>query len=219
MPSRFELENQPQSLSEFSFPNEQVKRVIYSYVEGKETRPLLLYGTEGVGKSTLARLLVSELTDGREQAHEFDADIFVDTTYERIRSYFGLTTTYWNLISQSNNAYFNGFFICDEFRLPSISDKATQIVKKFFDKLPPTVLMVMTNNLDTFRNIDSAVTDRCVLLKVPPTIPSVFLPYAKTILERNNVSIDEQKLLRVLQQCYQQKGSSRNYYGALSQLI
>ena len=47
----------PQTLDEFVYPNDDVKRVITQYASGLIERPLLLHGTNGCGKSLLLELL------------------------------------------------------------------------------------------------------------------------------------------------------------------
>ena len=219
MASKFERANSPTALAEVPFPNDDVKRVLYNYVNGTENRPLLMYGQHGVGKSMLANLLVSELSYGSGSAHLVHSDTFSDD-YESLKRYFGLSNTLLKLCGNPNS-HFHSYFICNEFRLPIKKDVATQNVKLLFDDITDEgeTLLILTNNFDTYEQIHKAVLSRCCVLKVPPLLPSLMLPYAQKILEKHNLKVQDNTLLRALQHCYQRDNDGRRYYETLNRII
>jgi DNA polymerase III delta prime subunit len=50
----------PKNLDEYVFSNDKVRELCFSYVKSKEFPHLLLSGTAGTGKTTLARILINE---------------------------------------------------------------------------------------------------------------------------------------------------------------
>ena len=52
-----ELKYSPKYLGDIIFPNDYVKKVVTAYASGEVTRPLILCGRNGTGKSLLARLI------------------------------------------------------------------------------------------------------------------------------------------------------------------
>ena len=52
-----EAKYSPKNLEDFVFPSHDVKRTVTAYASGEVTRPLILSGRNGTGKSLLARLI------------------------------------------------------------------------------------------------------------------------------------------------------------------
>ena len=52
-----EMKYRPRNLEEYVFPNNEVREMALAYGSGEITRPLILSGTNGSGKTLLAGLI------------------------------------------------------------------------------------------------------------------------------------------------------------------
>jgi len=188
---------QPQTIVEVVFGNDESRLLIEDIVNGVLPFPfegktgILLYGTFGTGKTTLARLLPESIEMGQTgQPLAFDADFFGCQQ--------GHTSTVIadTLKKQDKVLSFNAsgrnYYIFDE--VDNLT-KAAQAGLKTTLNSPRGTFILTTNNIS---QLDKGVKDRCVLVEMNAPQDSEFLPLARRIATDENVVLNDTQLLAAI---------------------
>lgn len=199
----------PKTLNEFVYPNKQVKQTVEYYASGDATRPLILSGTNGTGKSLLATLIPKAIDGNGVQVttrsgEELNSSIEVRKTFFNKKQY----DKFFKL-----NEHYN-YTIIEELNIDS---KARDALKIALDQTRGTDLAIITTN--NVMSIDVGIRSRCEVLEVPPCTPDVFLPRAKYILQSEGVSLDGGLLYDALEAAYEERADNRKYYQKLDELF
>jgi len=199
----------PKSLSEFIFPNDEVKATVMSYSTGQRQQPLLLHGPSGTGKSQLAKLIPNAIEKGKADIYKIKAaDINNAEGLEKLKNQklFSLSGAFGNDVMN--------YCVIEEYeqKLTTISS-----LKVLLDDYKDIDLTIFTSNhLD---KVDSAIKSRCKVIRVPPVQPARFMPLASKILKAEKVILPDEKLLKLLEETYGQHADNRKYYEVLSDFI
>ena len=188
-----ELKYRPTNLNEFVFPNAQVEEIVRAYGTGDITRPLILSGQNGTGKSLLSDLIPTAIEGFKPQVNRVrSCDL---NSSNEIYSQFTRNKQFDNLYT-SNNQRFN-YNVIEEVNFDNKARDAFRVV------------------LDDYRGIRS----RCEILHVPPCKPDVFFPYAKAIIQAEGYDIDDAALTAALDAVYEQRPDNRRYYQTLDEIL
>ena len=205
-----EMKYRPQQLNRFVFPNSEVEEVINAYASGKATRPLLLSGKNGTGKSLLASLLPHAIEGFEAQINcvracdlnsnkEVQAKFASNKNFDRLFTINGQTRNY-NVIEEVN-----------------FDPRARDAFRVVLDEYRGTDLTILTTN--ELAKIDVGIRSRCEVLEVPPCEPRLFLKRAKEILVAEGCDIDDGDLLSTLEATYDLLPDNRQYYKKLDELL
>jgi DNA polymerase III delta prime subunit len=200
----------PTSLDTFVFANQQLKVLIDRYVEGGSMAPLVLYGKNGTGKSTLAKL-IPEAIDGKDvyvnkvKASTLNNEREVMDKFTR-HAGFDRMFTYGG---QSRN-----YTVVEEVNFEA---KASSALRVALDQMSGTDLFIFTTN--EIGKIDPGLSSRATLVEVPPIPPDVFLPFAVEILNAEDVKLSREDVFDVLDAVYEMHHDNRKYYDAMDDLI
>lgn len=188
---------QPQTINEVVFGNDESRLLIEDIVSGVMPFPfegktgILLYGTFGTGKTTLARILPEAIEQGQTgQALSIDADFF---GCQQGHSGTVITDT---LKKQNKVLSFNAsgkhYYIFDE--VDNLS-KTAQAGLKTTLNYKRAAFILTTNNIS---QLDKGVKDRCVLVEMNAATDAEYLPLTRRIAADENVVLSDTQLLAAI---------------------
>lgn len=205
-----EYKYRPSSLNEFVFPNKQVKELVKAYGTGEITRPLILSGTNGSGKSLLSELIPNQIEGFEPQVNRVrSCDL---NSSNEIYSQFTRNKTFDNIFVV-NNQKFN-YNIIEEV---NFDVKARDAFRVVLDEYRGVDMTIMTTN--QIAKIDIGIRSRCETLNVPPCEPHVFFPRAKYIIDTEGYNIDNRVLMAALEAAYEAKPDNRRYYQTIDEIL
>jgi DNA polymerase III delta prime subunit len=197
----------PQSLSEMVFANETTKTKINAIAKSKiSSNFVLLYGPNGTGKSTAARLIINSLTNGQP---DFEEKPIVDLLK--------ITKLDWYFKTRchtAKNLFATRYVLkCEEF------DNVKGDLSKLWtalDEVQEDIVFIATTNepLDIHKSLRS----RLYKIEVGPIGPMHFLPRAMQILTSEGFNIDSSIVLDALK-TRAHECDIRAYFQILEELI
>jgi DNA polymerase III delta prime subunit len=203
---------QPQSVSEIVFGNDESRMLIEEIINGELPFPfegktgILLYGTFGTGKTTLARLLPEAIERGQTgQELAFDADFF------GCQQGHSGTVIADTLKKQDKVLSFNPsgrhYYIFDE--VDNLSKAAQAGLKTTLNSKFGTFILT-TNNIS---QLDKGVKDRCILVEMNAATDAEYLPLARRIAADNNVVLNDEQLLAAI------SGNGGSFRGVIFEVL
>jgi DNA polymerase III delta prime subunit len=206
-----ELKYSPKYLGDIIFPNDYVKKVVTAYASGEVTRPLILCGRNGTGKSLLARLIPQAIEQMDRvvvtyiKSYALNSDNEVDRLLTKNKQF--------DLLFTTNGQRYN-YYIVEEMNALIKGRNAFRVA---LDRFQGTDLTIITTN--EVARIDKGIRSRCEILEVPACKPEVFFTHAKRIMAKEGANIDDDALLEALEATYEQTPDNRSYYQILDRLF
>ena len=185
----------PQTIDDFIFGNPESKLRIEEICDGTQPIPhagkvgILLYGTYGTGKTTLAKLLPKWIEYAKNECELNCEEDFIlcnqSTNGAEISSLINKIMAVYSL-NQSSYHY----FILDE--VDNLTTQAQQSLKSLFNK--PRGIFILTSNNIT--KIDKGLLNRCIVIEMNAAKVHAYLPLAKTLI--SNTVVNQLDLLSVI---------------------
>lgn len=185
---------EPQTLNDIIFGNHESKLRIYDLVTGAEPLPssgksaILLFGTYGTGKTTMAKMLPDAIEKGK-------VGVEANMPAEFIACQQGFNgPQVMDLISKitsRNSINSSGFhyIIIDE--VDNLTKQAQASLKSALN-CQRCIFILTTNNLSL---LDKGMLDRCVLVEMNAAQDSQLLPLAKQIANELAIEVSDDELL------------------------
>jgi DNA polymerase III delta prime subunit len=205
-----EYKYRPHSLDEFVFPNKQVEELAKAYGTGEITRPLILSGTNGSGKSLLSDLIPQKIEGFKPQVNRVRSTDL--NSSNEVYSQFTRSKAFDNVFVVNNQKY--NYNIIEEV---NFDVKARDAFRVVLDEYRGVDMTIMTTN--QIGKIDIGVRSRCETMHVPPCEPHVFFPRAKSIIEAEGYIIDDDALMAALEAAYEAKPDNRRYYQTIDEIL
>jgi DNA polymerase III delta prime subunit len=207
--------HEPQNLNDIIFGNPESKLRIYDIVTGAEALPhcgksaIILYGTWGTGKTTMATMLPDAIEKGRTQEElTMSADL--------IRCQQGFNgPQVIDLISKilnknSLNASGLHYIIIDEVDL--LTKSAQESLKSAMNT--SRCIFILTTNY--IADLDRGLLDRCVLVEMNAAQSEQLLPLAHRIAAEQGITVADEELLPTIKAA---NGSFRNITHNVERLV
>lgn len=205
-----EFKYSPRSIDEYVFPNLEVEEVVRAYSTGKVTRPVILSGPNGTGKSLLARLIPKAI-EGKDPKINSIPSCDLNSTKE-IYNHFARNKQFDNLFKTNNQKY--NYSIIEEVNKEFKANDAFRVVLDAYRGID--LVFITTNEIEI---MDKGVCSRCEIINVPACKPSVFFPYALSIIEAEGYDIDQNELMKALNAVYTIRPDNRQYYKKIDELL
>ena len=200
----------PETIDDFVFASEKLERQIKRYVEGKSTRPLILYGPCGTGKSTLAEVIPKSIEGPNVKVTKINSEDL--NSNAEVRKLFTRSKQFDKLFvpeGQSRN-----YTIVQEV---NFDPKAKGALRDSLDEMEGRDLAIFTSN--ELEKIDDGLLSRAEVVEVQPASAERFLRHAQKILQSEGVVLEDDAILEVLESVYDIHKDNRAYYKALDEII
>lgn len=200
----------PKTLGEFVFANDQVERQISRFTKGTTTRPLVLHGPFGTGKSTVAELIPKAIDGPSVKIEKVKAEDLNNSA--EVRKKFYRDRHFENLFAPEGQS--RHYTVVEEV---NFDPKAKGALRNTLDEMEGRDLVIFTTN--ELHKLDDGLLSRAEVVEIPPVSPNRFLDRAQTILKAEGVKLDDASVLEVLESTYDLHRDNRAYFKALDEII
>ena len=196
----------PQTLADVIYPNQAVQTRIDAYARGLLANKIILHGTNGTGKSTIARLLPNAIVGGQAIVENDDFDEMLSR--KDLKQYLRNACSMNSLTTQSKV-----FLVFEEFDNAKVNlNKLWTAMDACADNLQ---VIISTNNL---MDIHKSIRSRCDLINMHQLSARAVLPRAQFILNSEGLNLSDEYVLGYLQQA-DWRGDLRLYLQKLDELL
>lgn len=209
--TKCEIKYVPKNINDVVFNNAENERRIKMIFQGFKTRHLFLSGTNGVGKTMIADLVVHHLTN-------HCSCLLIADTIEQVMAQDDIYTYFLNAfhLAKLAGAAIDDRLVIVFHELDSYTkplDKLWTVMDRMKDEL---LVIITTNNPMKFAN---AVRSRCAKYNFIRITPEDFVSRAQYILNQENIHLPDLHVLHYLKTMSITTSDVRDYLDVLDDLI
>jgi DNA polymerase III delta prime subunit len=166
--------------------NEQLKQIVSQYINNNDIQNLLLYGTPGTGKTTLAKLIVNNINC------DF---LYINASDER-----GIDTIRDKVQGFASSASFKPLkiIILDEADFLTIQAQAS--LRNIIETYSRTTRFILTCNY--LERIIDPLQSRCQVLKITPPSKKEVAQHVANVLEQESINYELNDLALIVNKHY-----------------
>lgn len=168
---------------------QSVKSTLDSYVRGGNKTPLILHGTNGLGKTSIAELLPSAM-EGGIVIHPLNGPTDIFDTVKDVIDFFGNKYAFSLCTFSGGN---RDCFVLDEVYF---TKRVALKFRDYMDEYQDVVQFIFTTN--SYMKIDKGIRDRCIDIELKPANAQDWLPRVQQILQAENVTISNSTVMNVI---------------------
>jgi replication-associated recombination protein RarA len=201
-----EIKYAPRNLDEVIYPSVSVERRIKGYASGQLEGNIILYGSNGTGKTTLANLLVKQLGGSHPQTERCDAEELL--AKPDLKLYLRQAAAMAAITTSEKH-----FMVLNEF------DNAKKNASKFWTALDACgsgVMAIITTNEPM--DIHKSVRSRCDLIEMPGISARAALERIQYCLACEGLDLPDQQVLAYLS-TVEQYQDLRKYFKLADELL
>lgn len=209
MNTPFQIKYAPYLLTDIVFASQTEAKLIDAYAKGNLCSHLLLYGTQGTGKSAIANLLPSAI-EGQPIQHDVVDGWEIkngDRIIEKMRAGRNFARSF------SGSKFGRYYLVVEEL---AFSDARCSKFWTELDKMQHDSLVIITTN-DPMK-INKSILSRLQCIELKPASPAQFLPRARWVLEQEGLYMSDSDLLKQLSSVAQMN-DNRKYLQILDQIV
>jgi replication-associated recombination protein RarA len=180
----FVVKYAPQNLDDVVFENDEIQGELQRYVDGNR-EPLILYGPNGTGKTTMATHLANREYDRSPNSNIFQLGALI---YKR-KDFKTDNALFMDL--RERLGYMQSVVLLDEIDL--MGKKLIDNIKGFIDHSQDTVLFIVTTN--HFSQLDQGHISRSNCLHIKPAPLDRWKPRIEKILDAEGVPVPDDEAL------------------------
>lgn len=203
---KVEIKYAPSNLSEIIYPSAAVERRIMGYASGQLEGHILLHGTNGTGKTSIANLLPIAIGGADAAIDENDYDGVLGQ--KDIKSYLQNACQFAKLYGSGKH-----FLVFNEF------DNAKGNLSKLWtamDACGDSLMLIITTNEPM--NVHKSIRSRCDLIEMPPLKARAALARSQQILLAEGLNLPDAQVLHYLKE-REHFGNLRKYMGVLDEIL
>lgn len=200
----------PQRIEDFVFATDRLERQIARYASGQSSRPLILHGKYGTGKSTLADLIPRAIDGPAVIVNKIKFECL--NSNDEVRKLFTRSKQFDKFFTHGDQS--RNYIVVEEV---NFDPRAKGALRDSLDEMAGRDLAIFTTN--EVAKIDQGLLSRAEVVEVPPVPPDRFLKHAQKVLRSEGLSIAETAILEVLESVYELHHDNRAYYKALDEVI
>lgn len=195
----------PKNLGDVIYPNTAVRARIQAYSSNQLTGNILLWGPNGTGKTTVADMLPSYISDTNAYVESLGFEDLLKKP--DLRSYIANSCS---IASWQGSKYFMVFHEFDN--ADANLSQFWTVIEDYADQL----MLIITSNEPM--NIHKSLRSRCDEIAFPALTARQVLPRALKILAAEGVDLPEKQVLYYLTQI-EHFGDLRKYFDKLDEII
>lgn len=192
----------PKTLDEFIYCDDNVRRMIKRYAQGKANLPLILHGTHGTGKSCLAALIPKAIDGDEVSVNRLNAEDL--NSSQEVRKHFLRSSVYDKLFPLRDQSRY--YTVIEEVNSEIRAQGALRVC---IDRMGEIDLIILTTN--EIVKMDKGLISRSEVIEILPLTPEQFFPKAREILIAEGIPFNDSDLLELLDSVYQLHKDNRKF--------